>query len=60
MDVGKVLALVRSMFGLAAGCIDVSAEVASALGTTLRRAGRRAWQAMAGASPPDRTRFPPT
>lgn len=50
----------RSMFGFAADWIDVSTEVASALGTTLRRAGRRAWRAMAATVPPDRTGVPPS
>jgi hypothetical protein len=58
-DIGKVLALLRSMFGLAADCIDVSTEVATAIGATIRRAGLRAWEVMAGTRPPDGTRFPP-
>jgi hypothetical protein len=47
-DTGKVHALVRTVFGMAADFIDVSTEVATAVGIALRRVGRRALEAVAG------------
>ena len=38
----------RTVFGMAADFIDVSTEVATAVGIALRRVGRRALEAVAG------------
>ena len=37
----------RTVFQMAADCIDLSSEVATAVGIALRRAGRRARDAVA-------------